>query len=184
MGLALTVPSQASQGASALVQTWLDVGSAPRQAGLLFSVVSLPSLHWRLSGSVSVLSPCLVSEASSSPVPLCFCDPGLTSAMTICSELVIPVVSLLICAQISERKPPPKALCPKSRGPQSCLHRSHVDSAVVDSAPLGLDVGWGWDTGETREVSSNQWPCWSSGQLAMQVSAPGDPCCLRAWDLP
>lgn len=35
----------------------------------------------------------------------------------VCSELVIPVVSLPICVQISEWKPPPKALCPKSRGP-------------------------------------------------------------------
>lgn len=87
LGLALTVPFQASQGASALVQTWLDVGSAPHQAGLLFSVVSLLNLHGRLAGSVSVLSPCLVSEASSSPVPLCFCDPGLTSAQSWSSPL-------------------------------------------------------------------------------------------------
>lgn len=47
----LDVPFQASQGASALVQAWLDVGSAPIQAGLLFSVVSLLNTAGRLAGS-------------------------------------------------------------------------------------------------------------------------------------
>ena len=143
MDLALTIPSQASQGASALVQNLAGHGLCPL-SGRHSVLGSLTAQLARGTGCVcDVLSPCLVSEASSSPVPLCFCEPGLTSAMTVCSELVIPMVSLPIWARISEWKPPPKSLCPKSLGPQSCLHRSHVDSAVVDSTPLGLGVGWG-----------------------------------------
>ena len=144
MDLALTIPSRASQGASALVQNLAGHGLCLLSGG--------HSVHGSLSAQLArgtgcvcdVLSPCLVSEASSSPVPLCFCEPGLMSAMTVCSELVIPMVSLPIWARISEWKPPPKALCPK------CLHRSHVDSAVVDSTPLGLGVGWGWDAVEKQ----------------------------------
>lgn len=124
----------------------LNRASAALSGRPLFLAVSRPSLHVRLAVAVSVLSPCFVSEASSSPVPLCFCHPGLTSPMTICSELVIPIVSLPIWAQISEWKPPPKALCLKSRGPQSCLHRSHVDSVVWIPLPLG----WAWGGGGTQ----------------------------------
>ena len=38
----------------------------------------------------------------------------------------------------------------------------------------GRGVGVG-HSGETREFPFNQWPLWTSGQLAVQVSAPGEP---------
>ena len=169
------------------------------QVGLLFSVVSLPGLRVRLAVCVSVsvgLSPCSISGSLLQPhSPSLLLRSQTLSAS--CSELVIPIVSLPIRAQTSVRKLPPKPPCPKSPGPPSRLHRPHVNSA-----PLGLGAGWGWDpTEKLGRFPLNQRPMFgdcfgpqASYELRTDsnadfsswrpLSACGLGTCLRSSDLP
>ena len=175
MGLALTIPSQASQGTSTVVQSVAAQGLCPtvRRASVL--------------GSLTAQLACETGCGCVCSVPML----GLRSLLQPCSSLLLPSWPHVSDDHLLRAGHP---LSPFPSGHKS-LNRSHhlkrFAQSPSDHSPASTALMWilqcgsrsPWagrgvgvgHSGETREVSSNQWPCWNSGQLAMQVSAPGDP---------